>query len=137
MRRGISAGFAAFNVLALAGLLPGQTNSADSLSKLVLSELPGLDTGPNLASWRRTHAAERLKAPAYDNEYETQGLWCSASVSEIVLPAGSRPREMHSSTFRRGNPVEHFRIERMQIWFSSAGCSRFGINWRIPPIGSL
>jgi hypothetical protein len=88
MRRGISAGFAAFNVLALAGLLPGQTNSADSLSKLVLSELPGLDTGPNLASWRRTHAAERLKAPAYDNEYETQGLWCSASVSEIVLPGG-------------------------------------------------
>jgi hypothetical protein len=34
------------------------------------------------------HPNERLKPAAYDNEYESQGLWCAASVAEVALPGG-------------------------------------------------
>jgi len=94
MRCGFFAGMAAVMFLAIADRSPGQTKSAESTAQLVLSELPVLDTAPDLASWRRTHTAERLKAPAYDNEYESQGLWCSASVADIVLPGGAKATRM-------------------------------------------
>jgi hypothetical protein len=51
-----------------------------SLASLVLSETASLDSSPDLAAWRNRHPGERLKAAAYDNEYESQGLWCAASV---------------------------------------------------------
>ncbi len=47
-----------------------------------------LDAAPDLAAWRNLHPKERLKNAAYDNEYETQGLWCAASVADFVLPGG-------------------------------------------------
>lgn len=52
------------------------------------TEIPALDAAPDLARWRSTHPNERLKAAAYDNEYESQGLWCAASVAEVALPGG-------------------------------------------------
>ena len=55
---------------------------------LVVSEIPALDAAPDLATWRNLHPDERLKAAAYDNEYESQGLWCAASVAEVALPGG-------------------------------------------------
>jgi hypothetical protein len=61
---------------------------AQSLAGLVLSETPALDAAPDLAQWRSLHPSERLKAAAYDNEYETQGLWCAASVADVALPGG-------------------------------------------------
>jgi hypothetical protein len=54
--------------------------SAQTLASLALSEIPALDSSPTLAEWRNQHSGERLKAAAYDNEYETQGLWCAASI---------------------------------------------------------
>jgi hypothetical protein len=51
-----------------------------SLATLVLSETPSLDSSPDLAAWRNRHPTERLETAAYDNEYESQGLWCAASV---------------------------------------------------------
>ena len=54
----------------------------------VLSEIPALDATPDLAQWRTLHPNERLKPAAYDNEYESQGLWCAASVADVVLPGG-------------------------------------------------
>ncbi|HEX4137152.1 MAG TPA: hypothetical protein VHY84_21265 [Bryobacteraceae bacterium] len=69
-----------------AGSLFAQPNNPTSLAGLVLAETPVLDSAPNLAAWRRLHPSERLKAPAYDNEYETQGLWCAASIAEFSLP---------------------------------------------------
>jgi hypothetical protein len=65
-----------------------QTNAPQSLAGLVLSETPALDAAPDLARWRSLHPNERLKPAAYDNEYESQGLWCAASVAEVGLPAG-------------------------------------------------
>jgi hypothetical protein len=61
---------------------------AQSLAGLVLSEIPALDAAPDLARWRSLHPNERMKPAAYDNEYETQGLWCAASVAEVALPGG-------------------------------------------------
>jgi len=58
------------------------------LAGLVLSETPALDAAPDLAAWRNLHANERLKTAAYDNEYESQGLWCAASVADVALPGG-------------------------------------------------
>lgn len=71
--------------LAATGDLFAQTQS---LAGLVLSETPALDTAPDLARWRTTHPDERLRPAAYDNEYESQGLWCAASVAEVALPGG-------------------------------------------------
>jgi hypothetical protein len=34
------------------------------------------------------HPGEKLKPAGYDNEYESQGLWCAASISEFTLPGG-------------------------------------------------
>jgi len=65
-----------------------QTNAPRSLAGLVLSETPALDAAPDLAAWRNLHPNERLKTAAYDNEYESQGLWCAASVAEVELPGG-------------------------------------------------
>ena len=81
-------------ILGFADRLPGQTNRSKSLAELVFSELPALDTAPDLAAWHLTHTVERLKAPAYDNEYETQGLWCSASLADIALPGGVKAIRM-------------------------------------------
>jgi hypothetical protein len=85
---------AAVMIVAFAHRLPARITPAKSMAHLVLSELPALDRAPDLASWRLTHTVERLKAPAYDNEYETQGLWCSASVTDIALPGGARAMRM-------------------------------------------
>lgn len=57
------------------------TAQNQSLAALALSEIPALDISPTLAAWRAQHPAERLKAPAWDNEYESQGLWCASSVA--------------------------------------------------------
>lgn len=65
-----------------------QAKDPGSLAGLVLSEIPALDAAPDLAVWRSLHPNERLKNAAYDNEYETQGLWCAASVAEFALPGG-------------------------------------------------
>jgi hypothetical protein len=61
---------------------------AQTLATLVLSETPALDAAPDLARWRTLHPNERLRPAAYDNEYESQGLWCAASVAEVALPGG-------------------------------------------------
>lgn len=67
--------------------LPAQTTPA-SLAGLVLSEKSALDSTPDLGSWRNLHPRERLKKAAWDNEYETQGLWCAASIADTTLPDG-------------------------------------------------
>lgn len=59
-----------------------------SLGGLVLSETSALDSTPDLGSWRNLHPRERLKKAAWDNEYETQGLWCAASVTDTTFPGG-------------------------------------------------
>jgi hypothetical protein len=74
--------------LAAAANLFAQTNEPQSLAALVLSETPALDTAPDLARWRTLHPNEHLRAAAYDNEYESQGLWCAASVAEVALADG-------------------------------------------------
>lgn len=79
MRANVSILFFAF----AAGLF-GQT-----LGAIALSEIPALDSAPSLAAWRSQHPGERLKAAAYDNEYESQGLWCAASVADLTLPNGA------------------------------------------------
>lgn len=75
-------------ILTAAGSLFAQANAPRSLAELVLSETPALSTAPDLARWRNLHPNERLKPAAYDNEYESQGLWCAASVAEVALPGG-------------------------------------------------
>jgi hypothetical protein len=77
-----------------AGYLLAQTSGPQSLAGLVLSETPALDAVPDLAAWRNRHPNERLKTAAYDNEYESQGLWCAASVAEVILPAGVEATRM-------------------------------------------
>lgn len=72
-------------ILTFAGNVFGQT-----LPRLILSETPFLDSSPDLAAWRNQHPGEQLKNAAYDNEYESQGLWCAASVAEVTLPGGIR-----------------------------------------------
>ncbi len=66
---------------------------AQTLGVLVLSETASLDSSPDLAAWSRLHPGEQLKPAAYDNEYESQGLWCTASVTAtrrafFYVPAG-------------------------------------------------
>jgi hypothetical protein len=80
--------FALLLVLTGTGNLFAQTNAQESLAGLVLSETPALDAAPDLARWRSLHPNERLKPAAYDNEYESQGLWCAASVAEVALAGG-------------------------------------------------
>ena len=81
-------------ILTVAGNLFAQTNGPRSLAGLVLSETPALDAAPDLAAWRNLHPNERFKAAAYDNEYESQGLWCAASVADVVLPGGVKATRM-------------------------------------------
>jgi hypothetical protein len=66
--------------------LPAQTTRPRSFAGLVLSELAALNAVPDLAAWHKLHPNERLKNAGYDNEYESQGLWCAASVDDFVLP---------------------------------------------------
>jgi len=75
-------------ILTTEGTLFAQTKSPSSLAGLVLSEISALDAAPDLAVWRSLHPNERLKKADYDNEYETQGLWCAASVGEFAFPGG-------------------------------------------------
>jgi hypothetical protein len=70
-------------VLACASSLFGQ-----SLGSTALSEIPSLDSAPELAAWHSQHPGERLKTAAFDNEYESQGLWCAASVADMTLKEG-------------------------------------------------
>lgn len=74
-------------ILAAACNLPAQTTPG-SLAGLVLSETSALDSTPDLGSWRKLHPGENLKKAAYGLEYETQGLWCAASVADTALPGG-------------------------------------------------
>jgi hypothetical protein len=53
-----------------------------------------LDAAPDLAAWRNLHANEHLKTAAYDNEYESQGLWCAASVADVALPGGVKMTQL-------------------------------------------
>jgi hypothetical protein len=78
-----------FLTLTVVGSLCGQT-----LSGLVLSETTALNSPPDLAAWRIQHPDEQLKPAAFDNEYETQGLWCAASVSERTLSGGVKVTRM-------------------------------------------
>jgi hypothetical protein len=80
--------FALLLILTAVVNLFAQTTGTGSLAGLVLSETPALEAAPDLARWRSMHASERLKPAAYDNEYESQGLWCAASVAEVALPGG-------------------------------------------------
>ena len=75
-------------ILTAACNLPAQTILPRSLAGLALSELAALRAAPDLAAWHNSHPNERLKNAAYDNEYESQGLWCAASVADFVLPGG-------------------------------------------------
>jgi hypothetical protein len=75
-------------ILTAAGSLFAQANQSGSLAGLVLSEASALDAVPDLAGWRNRHPGERLRNAAYDNEYESQGLWCAASVAEFAFPGG-------------------------------------------------
>ncbi|MDP9170208.1 MAG: hypothetical protein M3N54_06305 [Acidobacteriota bacterium] len=75
-------------IVASAGNLFAQATRPNSLAALVLSETGALDSTPSLATWRKLNPGERLKNPAYDNEYETQGLWCAASVADFTFPGG-------------------------------------------------
>ncbi len=70
------------------GNLFAQSKGPGSLAGLVLSEISALDATPDLAAWRSLHPNERLKNADYDNEYESQGLWCVASVAEFAFPGG-------------------------------------------------
>jgi hypothetical protein len=81
-------GVIAVLILTAAGNLFAQTKRPSPLGGLVLSETSALDAAPDLAAWRNAHPDERLKNAAYDNEYESQGLWCAASVAELALPGG-------------------------------------------------
>jgi hypothetical protein len=88
--------------------LLAQTNGPRSLAAIVLSETPALDTIPDLARWRTLHPNERLKPAAYDNEYETQGLWCAASVAEVALPGGGKATRLaffYVPPWRAGNAL--------------------------------
>lgn len=71
-----------------AGNLFAQPKGSSSLAALALSEISSLDAAPGLAAWRNLHPNEHLKNARYDNEYESQGLWCAASVAEFVFPGG-------------------------------------------------
>jgi hypothetical protein len=75
-------------IVPAAGNLFAQTKGPSSLAGLVLSEISALDAAPDLTVWRNLHPNERLKNADYDNEYETQGLWCAASVAEFTFPGG-------------------------------------------------
>src|ERR1035438_2371672 len=75
-------------ILTAAGCLLAQTKQPSSLAGLVLSEISALDAVPDLAAWRNLHSDEHIKNAAYDNEYESQGLWCAASVAEFDFPGG-------------------------------------------------
>jgi hypothetical protein len=74
--------------LTAGGNLFAQTKRPSTLAGLVLSEISELDAALDAAVWRSLHPNERLKNADYDNEYETQGLWCAASVAEFAFPGG-------------------------------------------------
>jgi hypothetical protein len=87
-------------LIALVILSPAFLLAQDqSLATLVLSETPSLDSSPDLAAWRNLHPDEQLKTPAYDNEYESQGLWCAASV------AGTRQAFFYVPSSKSGDPL--------------------------------
>ena len=73
-------------ILTAACNLPAQTTRPLSFAGLVLSEFAALSAAPDLATWHKSHPNEHTKNAAYDNEYESQGLWCAASVADFVLP---------------------------------------------------
>jgi hypothetical protein len=94
--------------LTAAGNLFAQTKGPSSLAGLVISEISALDAVPDLAVWRNLHPNERLKKADYDNEYETQGLWCTASVAELALPGGvkvTRRAFFYSPSGTPGDPL--------------------------------
>jgi len=74
--------------LTAAGNLLGQTTSPNSVAGLCSPRRPRWDAAPDFAAWRNLHPNERLKNASYDNEYETQGLWCAASVADFAFPGG-------------------------------------------------
>jgi len=75
-------------LLAVACRLPGQTTSPGALAGVVLSETSALGTAPDFTVWRASHPNERVENAAYSNEYESQGLWCAASVANYTFPDG-------------------------------------------------
>ena len=80
-------------ILTVVGNLFAQTKGPSSLAEPVLSEISALDAAPDLAVWRNLHPNEYLKNADYDNEYETQGLWCAASVAEFAFPGIKATRQ--------------------------------------------
>lgn len=75
-------------IVTAVGSLFAQTKGPGSLAGLVVSEISALDATPNLAVWRSLYPSEHVKNAAYDKEYESQGLWCAASVAEYALADG-------------------------------------------------
>lgn len=106
--------FAVF--LTTASSLFGQTKGPSSFAGLVLSETSALDAMPDLAVWRNQHPNEHLKKAGYDNEYETQGLWCTASVAEFVLSGGlavTRPAFFYTPSETPGDRLPVDQNERL------------------------
>jgi hypothetical protein len=95
-------------ILTSACNLPAQTTHSRSFAGLVLSELGELSATPDLAVWHKLHPNERLRSAAYDNEYETQGRWCAASVAEFVLPGdikGTRQALFYIPSGKASDPL--------------------------------
>jgi hypothetical protein len=67
-----------------------------------------LSATPDLAVWHKLHPNERLRSAAYDNEYETQGRWCAASVADFVLPgniSGTRQALFYIPSGKAADPL--------------------------------
>ena len=94
-------------VLTAASNLFAQGNPPSSLGGLALSETSVLNSTPDLAVWRNLHPAERLKNAGYDNEYESQGLWCAASLAEFAFAGvkGTREAFFYAPPSKPGDPL--------------------------------
>ena len=87
-------------------LLAARPISGQPLAERALAEIPFLDAAPDLATWRQQHPRERLKNAGYGVEYETQGLWCAASVAEFALPGGMQVTRQAFFYIPPGSPAD-------------------------------
>ena len=108
-------------ILTATGNLFAQAEGPSSLPGLVLSEISAFDTAPNLAVWRNLHPNEPLKNADYDNEYETQGLWCAASVAEFAFPGVKVTRQAFFYVPPESLAI-HCPATKTQTFCGSAGC---------------
>jgi hypothetical protein len=63
---------------------------------------------PDLAAWPNLPPNERVKNADYNNEYETQGLWCAASVVALWYEVDNAvgPGKL-AKTVLRNSPHHH------------------------------